>query len=145
MVISGNEARKRNIEEGSYLEDDKGGNSSDNDDNSGNSSGKAGTVKNGGSLVVDSVWGTKAPFTPLDRENPKGLVGTGKIVGNSAFIIMNDNYNKPARSAVSENIMGSSCQRVPYPPQRFQEILLEKVLIQRMELQEPAESGKLCQ
>ena len=111
MVISGNEARKRNIEEGSYLEDDKGGNSSDNDDNSGNSSGKAGTVKNGGSLVVDSVWGTKAPFTPLDRENPKGLVGTGKIVGNSAFIIMNDNYNKPARSAVSENIMGSSVSK----------------------------------
>ena len=113
-VISGSKAREKNKEEGSYIEDDKssGGNASDDStgDASGNEGKVEGTVKNGGSLVVDSVWGTKAPYTPVDRENPKGLVGTGKIVGNSAYIIMNDDYNNEGLSA-SESSVGSSVSR----------------------------------
>ena len=71
-----------------------------------------GTVENGGSLVVDSVWGIKAPYKPVDRENPKGLVGAGKIVGGSAFIIPTDSYNTPdkkkKKTSVSPNVVTNS-------------------------------------
>ena len=104
-VISGNEAKKKNKENGDYVEDGS--------ESSSASSSSSGTVKNGGSLVVDSVWGTKAPYTPVDRENPKGLVGTGKIVGNSVYIIPNDDYNKTRSSSenAAQELMSTSLSR----------------------------------
>lgn len=107
QVISGNEARKKNKEDGNLIEDDNS-NESDSASDDSDSDTKAGTVKNGGSLVVDSVWGTKAPYTPVDRENPKGLVGTGKIVGDSVYIIPNDDYNKEMNTESGNSVSDMS-------------------------------------
>ena len=33
------------------------------------------------------TWGIYAPYQDIDKENPKGLIGTGRIVGGQTFII----------------------------------------------------------
>ncbi|MCR5776014.1 MAG: leucine-rich repeat domain-containing protein [Lachnospiraceae bacterium] len=114
-IVSGNEAKKinnkKNGAEEAKTESDKNGDTESASSSVSGNGKSVGTVENGGSLVVNSVWGTKAPYKPVDREHPKGIVGAGKIVGGSVFIIPTDNYNtfssnekNTGKSTVSYNV-----------------------------------------
>ncbi|MCR5526353.1 MAG: leucine-rich repeat domain-containing protein [Lachnospiraceae bacterium] len=87
LVVSGNEAKQLN---------------KDTDDEEQEEDETDGTKAS----VVNTTWGVKSSYTPVDRENPKGLIGAGKIAAGSAFIIPTDGYYED--ESTTEEVSGNT-------------------------------------
>ena len=70
-----------------------------NDGDEKNEEKKEGSTENGGSVVFNTPWGTRAPYREIDTSDP-ALYGTGKIVGGRTVIIP---VEKQDYSGVSAN------------------------------------------